>query len=75
MIGRKRARQAFVDRLRRLEPALAFAFECEVHHHDAVLLDDADQEDDADEGNQRQLGPEQLQRHQRAESRPRAAWR
>ena len=54
---RPEARKAgLVNRLRRRQPALAFAVEREVHHHDAVLLDDADQQDDADEGDHRQLG-------------------
>ena len=38
-----------VDRLLRRQPALALGFEREVDHHDAVLLHDADQQDDADQ--------------------------
>ncbi len=81
--GRKRrhqdrpeAREArLVDGLHRRQTAPALALQREVHHHDAVLLDDADQEDDADEGDHRQLGAGHLQRQQRAEARPRAASR
>ena len=39
----------------RAESVLAFRFEGEVDHHDGVLLHDAHQENDADEGNQRQV--------------------
>jgi hypothetical protein len=68
MIGRKRMRQASkiacagadVRRLR-------CAVEREVDHHDRVLLDDADQHDDADEGVQVEVDVEQQQREQRAE--------
>ena len=68
MIGRKRARQASWIACAGDKPALAFALEREVHHHDAVLLDDADQQNDADEGDHRELGAEHLQRQQRAEA-------
>ena len=49
-IGRKRSRAGLVDGPLRREAALALGLEREVDQHDAVLLDDADQQDDADEG-------------------------
>ena len=39
----------------------------EVDHHDAVLLDDADQQDDADQRDQAEVEAEQ---HQRSASAP-----
>ena len=67
-IGRKRSMQASKIACSGVEPAVALGLEREVDHDDAVLLHDADQEDDPDEGDQRQLGPEHLQRQQRAEA-------
>ena len=46
----------------------AAAFEREVDHHDGVFLDDADQHDDADHGDDRQIHFEQDQRQQRADA-------
>ena len=45
---------------------MAFGVEREIHDHDAVLLDDTDQQNDADKGDdgQRRIGD--LQRQQRA---------
>ena len=40
----------------------------EVHHHDRVLLDDADQHDDADHGDDRQIHVEHHQHQQRADT-------
>ena len=57
-----------VDRLIRGQAA-ALALDGEIDQHDAVLLDDADQQDDADEGDDRQLGAEGREREQRAEAR------
>ena len=41
-IGRKRSRQALVDRLGRVEPFAPLRLQREVDHHDGVLLHDAD---------------------------------
>ena len=43
-------------------------FQREVDHHDRVLLDDADQKDDADKRDQRQVVVEQHQRQERADA-------
>ena len=43
----------------------------EVDQHDAVLLDDADQQDDADHGDQAEIEAEQHQRGERADARRR----
>src|SRR5215471_20515995 len=40
---------SLIDRLLRREPLLALGMKGEVDHHDAVLLDDADQQEDADD--------------------------
>ncbi len=49
MIGRKRRMQAWRIASQRRRAALAFRLQREIHHHDGVLLDDADQQDDADQ--------------------------
>src|SRR5262249_4694415 len=43
-------RARLVDRIPRTEAVLALLLEREIDQHDAVLLDDADQENDADDG-------------------------
>src|SRR5579862_9716282 len=48
---------------------LALGFEGEVDHHDGVLLHDAHEENDADEGDQRKLAPRQHEGQQRADAR------
>ena len=40
----------------------------EIDHHDAVLLDDADQEDDADQGDQAEVETERHQDRERADA-------
>ena len=45
----------------------SLGFDGEVDHHDGVLLDDAEQHDDADEGVEVELLAEEHQRQQRAE--------
>ena len=49
-------------------PSCSRATDGEVDHHDAVLLDQADEHDDADKGVDRQLGLEQQQGQQRPET-------
>ena len=56
-----------VDRVDRVLAVLALRFDREVDHHDAVLLHEPDEHDDADERVEAQLGPENHQREQRAE--------
>ena len=55
---------------RQADPA---ALEREVDHHDRVLLHDADQHDDADHGDDRQVHAEHHQDDQRADARRRQA--
>ena len=62
-----------MNRLERRLAMLALRLDGEVHHHDAVLLHEADEHDDADERIEAQLGLEQQQREQRAESSRRQA--
>jgi hypothetical protein len=66
-MGRKRSRQAWKMASRGARPAVAFGVEGEVDHHDRVLLDDADQQDDADHRNHVELVPGAEQRQQRAD--------
>ena len=66
---RPEAQQAgFVDRVARALVFLALGGECEIDHHDGVLLHDADQQNDADHGDDAQIGVEQHQRQQRADA-------
>ena len=55
MIGRKRS-----SRLDKSHPAdfslVALGLEREIDHHDRVFLDDADQQNDADQGDDTQFG-------------------
>ncbi len=44
-----------MDCLKRAFAFVALGYQREVDHHDGVFLDDADQENDADEGDQRQV--------------------
>ena len=65
---RKRSRQASKIARSRRQAALTLAFECKVDHHISILLDDADQKDDANEGDERELGFEELQRQERTDT-------
>ena len=58
-----------IDRLLRPLPFLPLRLQRKVDHHNGVLLDDADQEYDADQGDHAELGPEEHQREQRPDSR------
>jgi hypothetical protein len=55
MIGRKRSREAWRIACRDRLPFLALRLEREVDHHDRVLLDDADQQHDADDADHAQI--------------------
>ena len=72
MIGRKRIEAALVDRLGGALALVPLGLEREVDLHDRVLLHDADQHDEADEGVDVELDAEEQQREQRAEARPTA---
>ena len=66
---RAEAQQARLhDRIRRRHALVPFGLEREVDHHDRVLLDDAHQQDDADQADDRQILPEQHQRQDRADA-------
>ncbi len=54
-----------VNRLPRRHALFAFGGQREVDHHDGVLLHDADQQNDADDGDHVQLAARQPQRQQR----------
>ena len=71
MIGRNRTRQASYIASAGDLPSLALRFDREVDHHDAVLLHEADQHDDADEGVEVEVDVEDQQRDERAETRRR----
>src|SRR5262249_1157429 len=66
---RAEAQQAgFADRRDRRHAIVAFGRDGEIDQHDAVLLDDADQEDDADDADHREVHMAELQRQQRADA-------
>ena len=73
MIGRKRISAASRIARHRVEAALAPPLEREVDHHDRVLLDDADQQQDADDRDDRQVHVEAFEREQRADAGRRQA--
>ena len=66
MMGRKRSRLASINRIGRVQAALPLSFQGEVDHHDAVLLHNADQQDDADNRHHAQILVKQNEREQRA---------
>ncbi len=68
MIGRKRSKLASIDRIGRVQAPLAFPFQGEVDHHNAILFNDADQQDDADDRHHAQILFEQDQRKQCADA-------
>ena len=66
---RPEAQQAgLVDGLARRHALVALGVDREVDHQDRVLLHDADQQDDADQRDDRQVVPGQHQRQQRADA-------
>ena len=67
MIGRKRKQAGLVDRLARALALQPLGLQGEVDHHDRVLLDDADQQDHADDRDDAQIV---MQQHQHASSAP-----
>src|SRR6185437_8637344 len=56
------------DRVVGAQAACAFGIDGEVDHHDGVLLDDADQQNDANGADDVELGVEQHQRQERADA-------
>ena len=60
-----------MDRLQRALALLTLGLEREVYHHDGILLDDADQEDDADDGDHAEVVAEEHQHEERADARRR----
>ncbi len=60
-----------VDRVGGVLALFALGFQREVDHHDAVLLHDADQQNDADDGDDIQVQMKQLKRQQRSHARRR----
>ena len=67
MIGRKRVRAAWRMASRGDRPCSRSACQGEVDHQDGVLLDDADQQDHADQGDDRELDLEDDQGDHRAD--------
>src|SRR5215471_73341 len=60
---------SLIDRLLRRETLLALGMKGEVDHHDPVLLDDADQQEDADDGDHAQIEAKRHQQQDRPDSR------
>ena len=58
-----------MDGVERIFAVVALLGDGEIHHHDAVLLHEPDEHDDADERIQAQLHLEDEKRQQRAEPR------
>ena len=68
MIGRNRSSAALRIAASRRQMLVALGRDGEVDHHDAVLLDDADQQDDADQRDQAEVESEQHQDRERADA-------
>ena len=66
--GTEAQQAGFVDGFRRVLAVLALGFQCEVDHHDAVFLHDADEQDDADDGHHAEILTEEHEREQRADA-------
>ncbi len=64
MMGLKRSRQACSIALQRIHSQRAFGIEREVHHHDGVLFDDADQQKNPQKCDQAEFGAGREQRQQ-----------
>ena len=65
-MGRKRRRRCLIDRIARRLAFVALGGEREVDHHDRVLLHDADQKNDADDGDDVEIVAGDHQGQQRA---------
>nr|GEY79798.1 hypothetical protein [Tanacetum cinerariifolium] len=61
----------FIDGGLWVDPAIALSIEGEVDHHDRVLFDDADQQNDADDGDHAQVVTAEDQRQQSTDGRRR----
>jgi len=69
---RSEAQQAsLIDRLFRPEVLIALGIEREIDHHDRVLFDDPDQQNDSNEGDHAQVVLEQHQHDKRTNARRR----
>ena len=64
--GAEAQQTGVIDGVRRVLPMLALAFQREIDHHDAVLLHDADQQNNADDGDDAQILTEDHERQERA---------
>ena len=60
-MGAEAEKAGLVDGLFGFHSLIAFGFEGEVDHHDGVLLDDSDEQNDADEGDDRKIDVEDEQ--------------
>ena len=60
--------RGLADRFLRRQMLVALGDDGEVDHHDAVLLDDADQQNDSDQGNQAEIESERHQDRERADA-------
>ncbi len=66
--GAEAQQAGFEDGLGGILAVLALGFEGEVDDHDAVLLDDADEQNDADDGDDTEVLVEEHEREQRADT-------
>src|SRR6267142_3378415 len=67
--GAEAEEAGFIDGVCRIFAVVAFGVEGEVHHHDAVLFDDADQKDEADDGYDAEIQMEKNQGKESADAR------
>ena len=65
-MGRKRNMHASIDGIARVLPFIALCRQSEIHHHNGILLDDSDQQNDSDDRDYGEFRMCDHQRQQRA---------
>ena len=68
-IGRKPKQAGLINRIERAFAFIAFSVQREIDHHDRILLHNADQQNDADQRDNTEIGAAYDQRKQRADAR------
>ncbi len=63
-IGRKRSRHARTDSFERRQTLISLRHDCKVDEHDAVFLNDSDQQDQADQPDQTEVKVEDKESRQ-----------
>ena len=62
MMGRKRSRHAWIDGFDRRQALVALGLQGEIDHHDGILFHNANEQNDADESDDAEVGSGEQQR-------------